>query len=93
MNNSRKDIVRCSWVSNDPLYVEYHDEEWGIPEYNSQKLFQMLCLEGQQAGLSWITILKKRQNYNELFHDFDPYKIILLKDTDVQDLLTNTDQI
>ncbi|XP_045505746.1 DNA-3-methyladenine glycosylase 1-like [Colias croceus] len=88
--NSRKDIVRCSWVSNDPLYVQYHDEEWGIPEYNSQKLFQMLCLEGQQAGLSWITILKKRQNYNELFHNFDPYKIILLKETDVQDLLTNT---
>ncbi|XP_038208943.1 DNA-3-methyladenine glycosylase 1-like [Zerene cesonia] len=87
---SRKDIVRCSWVSNDPLYVEYHDEEWGIPVYNNQKLFQMLCLEGQQAGLSWITILKKRQKYNELFHDFDPYKIILLKETDIQTFLTNT---
>ncbi|MBC8210861.1 MAG: DNA-3-methyladenine glycosylase I [Gammaproteobacteria bacterium] len=66
---------RCSWVSNDPLYQDYHDHEWGIPVYDDQKLFEMLCLEGAQAGLSWITVLKKRQHYRQVFDQFDAAKI------------------
>lgn len=54
---------RCQWVTNDPLYIRYHDEEWGVPQTSSQQLFALLCLEGQQAGLSWITVLKKREAY------------------------------
>lgn len=68
-------VTRCGWLNKDPLYITYHDEEWGVPQYDSQKLFEMLCLEGQQAGLSWITILKKRQHYRKVFEDFDPLKI------------------
>ena len=58
---------RCGWCSDDPLYIAYHDYEWGIPNHNEQHLFEMLCLEGQQAGLSWITVLKKRERYREHF--------------------------
>lgn len=68
-------VKRCGWLNQDPLYIAYHDEEWGVPQYDSQKLFEMLCLEGQQAGLSWITILKKRQHYRDVFHNFDPINI------------------
>lgn len=56
-------MERCGWVSQDPLYIAYHDNEWGVPETDRKKLFEMICLEGQQAGLSWITVLKKRENY------------------------------
>jgi DNA-3-methyladenine glycosylase I len=66
---------RCGWVSDDPLYIEYHDIEWGRPEYDDQKLFEMLCLEGAQAGLSWITVLKKREHYRKVFDNFNPKKI------------------
>lgn len=69
-------VTRCSWVTNDPLYIEYHDEEWGKPEYDPQKLFELLCLEGQQAGLSWITVLKKRQHYRQHFFNFEAQKIV-----------------
>ena len=65
-------MERCGWVSQDPLYIAYHDNEWGVPETDSKKLFEMICLEGQQAGLSWITVLKKRENYRACFHQFDP---------------------
>ena len=65
-------MQRCGWVSQDPLYIEYHDNEWGVAEKNPRKLFEMICLEGQQAGLSWITVLKKRENYRSAFHQFDP---------------------
>ena len=58
---------RCGWCSNDPLYIAYHDEEWGKPEHDEARLFEMLCLEGQQAGLSWITVLKKRESYRQHF--------------------------
>ncbi len=69
-------IIRCDWVpKNDPLYIAYHDDEWGIPEYNDQRLFEMLLLEGAQAGLSWITILRKRENYHRAFDGFDAEKI------------------
>ena len=63
-------MERCGWVSQDPLYIAYHDNEWGVPETDSKKLFEMICLEGQQAGLSWITVLKKRENYRACFHPF-----------------------
>jgi len=67
--------TRCAWVGNDPLYINYHDNEWGIPVYDDQQLFEMLCLEGAQAGLSWITVLKKRPHYRKVFDNFDAYKI------------------
>lgn len=66
---------RCSWCGTDPLYVKYHDEEWGVPVYDDQKLFEFLILEGAQAGLSWITILRRRDNYRKAFGDFDPEKV------------------
>lgn len=68
-------ITRCKWVTADPLYLDYHDREWGVPQHDSRMLFEMLCLEGQQAGLSWITVLKKRACYRTSFHGFDPHKI------------------
>ena len=63
---------RCPWSDSDPLYVAYHDQEWGVPTHDDQKLFEMLTLEGAQAGLSWITILKKRENYRRAFSEFNP---------------------
>lgn len=69
-------MKRCSWVKLDePLYVDYHDQEWGLPIYDDQQLFEMLCLEGAQAGLSWWTILQKREGYREAFDQFDAKKI------------------
>jgi DNA-3-methyladenine glycosylase I len=67
--------ARCAWVSDDPLYVRYHDKEWGVPVHDDRKLFEMLILEGAQAGLSWITVLKKRPHYRKVFDSFDPVKI------------------
>lgn len=63
-------IKRCGWCSNDPLYIAYHDNEWGKPQFDEQTLFEMLCLEGQQAGLSWITVLKKRDAYRQHFFQY-----------------------
>lgn len=85
--SNTKEIVRCSWANKHPLYITYHDEEWGIPVYNDIRLFEMLCLAGQQAGLSWIIILKKRNNYRQLFHKFNPYKIAKMTAADVEKLL------
>jgi DNA-3-methyladenine glycosylase I len=87
MTNNGK--VRCSWVSNDPMYIHYHDNEWGIAQYDSLKLFEKICLEGQQAGLSWITVLKKREEYRRCFFNFDPHKIIQLTTEDIEHLLEN----
>jgi DNA-3-methyladenine glycosylase I len=71
-----KELVRCSWVhQGDPLYVRYHDEEWGVPVHDDRQLFEMIILEGAQAGLSWLTILRKRENYRRAFDRFDPAKI------------------
>jgi len=67
--------VRCSWCGTDPLYVRYHDEEWGVPLHDDRKLFEFLVLEGAQAGLSWITILRKRPAYQKAFDRFDPEKV------------------
>ena len=80
-------MERCGWVSQDPLYIAYHDNEWGVPETDSKKLFEMICLEGQQAGLSWITVLKKRENYRACFHQFDPVKVAAMQDEDVERLV------
>ena len=67
---------RCAWVTNDPLYIAYHDEEWGVPVYDDNKLFEFLILETFQAGLSWITVLRKRENFRAAFDNFDYKKII-----------------
>jgi len=68
-------VRRCEWAGDQAVYISYHDQEWGVPVYNDRKLFEMLILEGAQAGLSWITILNKRQNYKKAFDRFDPEKI------------------
>ena len=81
---------RCAWVNNDPLYIKYHDEKWGIPIYNDTKLFEYLILEGAQAGLSWITILKKRENYRKAYDNFDIRKIANYDDKKVKELMLNT---
>lgn len=70
-----KQINRCHWVTKDPLYITYHDQEWGVPSFDDTYLFEMLVLEGAQAGLSWITILKRRENYRSVFAQFDPEKV------------------
>ena len=81
--------VRCQWAGNDPLYQKYHDEEWGIPVHDDRKLFEMLILEGAQAGLSWITILRKREDYRKAFDNFDVKKIAKYDSKKVKHLLAN----
>jgi len=81
---------RCEWNGNNPLYIAYHDEEWGVPAHDDRHLFEMLLLEGAQAGLSWLTILKKRENYRKSFHSFDPEKVAAYSGRDVQRLLTDS---
>ena len=71
---------RCWWAGNDPDYIAYHDDEWGVPIRDDQLLFEFLCLEGQQAGLSWITVLKKRNHYRKCFKSFDVNKVARLTD-------------
>jgi len=68
-------LRRCDWAGEDPLYVRYHDEEWGVPVHDDQRLFEMLILEGAQAGLSWLTILRKRARYREVYDGFDPARV------------------
>lgn len=80
---------RCGWCGTDPLYITYHDEEWGVPAYEDRHLFEMLVLEGAQAGLSWITILRKRQAYREAFLGFEVAKVAALEDADLNALLQN----
>ena len=80
---------RCLWPGNDDLYIRYHDEEWGVPVHDDRVLFEALCLEGQQAGLSWITVLKKRDNYREAFYNFNIKKVSLMSDDDIFALLLN----
>lgn len=80
-------MKRCDWCGDDPIYIKYHDEEWGIPEYNDRALFEMLCLEGAQAGLSWITVLKKRSHYRKVFHRFSPTKMANMPDSELEMLL------
>jgi DNA-3-methyladenine glycosylase I len=79
--------TRCAWVTEDPLYIDYHDKEWGRPIYDDRLLFEFLILEGAQAGLSWLTVLKKRENYRCAFNQFDPEKIAKYSDRKIQSLL------
>lgn len=81
--------TRCSWCGDDPLYVKYHDEEWGVPVYDDAKLFEFLILETFQAGLSWITVLKKRENFREAFDNFDYKKIANYSEVKYEELLQN----
>lgn len=80
-------IQRCGWVTDDPLYIAYHDHEWGRPVYDDRKLFELLTLEGAQAGLSWITILKRRENYRRAFDNFQPEIISAYDSKKVEQLL------
>ena len=81
------DKSRCEWPGSDPIYVAYHDEEWGVPEYDPRALWEKLILDGFQAGLSWITILRKREAFRVAFVDFDPVKIAAFTEDDVERLL------
>ncbi|HED37528.1 MAG TPA: DNA-3-methyladenine glycosylase I, partial [Ignavibacteria bacterium] len=81
--------IRCDWAGTDPLYIDYHDKEWGVPVHDDRKLFEMLILEGAQAGLSWITILKKRENYRKAFDNFQPEKIAKYNPAKINKLLTD----
>ncbi|MES2906647.1 MAG: DNA-3-methyladenine glycosylase I [Pseudomonadota bacterium] len=80
-------VARCGWPGTDPLYMAYHDEEWGVPEYDSRALFEKLILDGFQAGLSWITILRKRDNFRKAFKNFEPEKIARFTSKDVERLM------
>lgn len=84
-----RQINRCGWLNNDPLYIKYHDEEWGVPVHNDQKMFEFLLLETFQAGLSWFTILKKRENFREAFVQFDYKKIAQFSDQDFERLMND----
>ena len=81
---------RCGWCGDDPLYVGYHDDEWGVPVFDDRKLFEMLVLEGAQAGLSWVTVLRKRENYRRAFDDFAVGKVARYGSQDVERLLADT---
>jgi DNA-3-methyladenine glycosylase I len=80
---------RCKWAGSDPLYLDYHDNEWGIPVHDDRRLFEMLILEGAQAGLSWITILKKREAYRQAFDNFDPHIVSNYSEARLRQLLKN----
>jgi DNA-3-methyladenine glycosylase I len=82
-------INRCSWSASDKLYTEYHDKEWGVPVHDDRLLFEFLILEGAQAGLSWLTILKKRENYRKAFDNFDAEKISRYSRSKIESLLSN----
>lgn len=79
--------TRCGWVNDDPLYIAYHDEEWGVPLHDDRRLFEMLVLEGAQAGLSWYTILRKREGYRRAFDEFDPERVARYDEKKVASLL------
>jgi DNA-3-methyladenine glycosylase I len=81
---------RCPWSTSDQLYIRYHDEEWGLPVHDDRLIFEFLVLEGAQAGLSWLTILKRRENYQEAFDYFDPQRVSQYDETRIAQLLSNT---
>jgi len=87
MTLENPNVTRCQWAGNDPLYIQYHDEEWGVPLYDDDKLFEFLILEGFQAGLSWITILRKRENFRKAFDNFDALKIVKYDAQKVEELM------
>jgi DNA-3-methyladenine glycosylase I len=83
-------MERCNWCGDDPLYVKYHDEEWGVPVHDDRKHFEFLVLEGAQAGLSWITILRRREGYRRAFEGFDPKKVAHFNEERIEALLQDT---
>ena len=87
MTGKKDTKQRCSWAETDPLLAQYHDEEWGVPEYDSRALWELLMLEGFQAGLSWLTVLRKREAFRKAFRRFDPAKVARFTETDIQRLL------
>jgi DNA-3-methyladenine glycosylase I len=93
MTKAKDAIHRCSWAENDPLMRTYHDEEWGVPEYDSRALWESLMLDGFQAGLSWLTILRKREAFRKAFRKFDPKAVARMGERDVARLLENADII
>ncbi len=84
-----KELRRCAWVGNDPLMIAYHDAEWGVPVHDDRKLFEFLVLEGMQAGLSWSTILRKRESFRRAFHGFDPVAVARYKKKEARRLLSD----
>lgn len=80
---------RCSWCGTDPEYIRYHDNEWGIPQHDSRALFEKICLEGFQAGLSWITILRRRAAFRQAFYNFDPERVAVMTEADVERLMND----
>ena len=86
-------MKRCNWVTEDEIYIKYHDEEWGIPKHDDEELFEMLVLESFQAGLSWITILKKRENFKKAFDEFDVLKVSEYGEDKINELLDNKEII
>lgn len=87
--SATKEVIRCGWCGNDPLYIKYHDEEWGKEVTDDDKMFEFLVLESAQAGLSWITILRKREGYRKAFANFDAKKVARFTDADIERLMQN----
>jgi len=83
------EITRCPWPGDDPLYIHYHDEEWGVPTHDDRELFELLVLEGAQAGLSWLTVLRKREAYREAYQGFDPVIVANFDESDFERLMAN----
>lgn len=81
--------IRCQWTGEDPLMIAYHDLEWGVPKYDDRRLFEDLVLDGAQAGLSWMTILRKRENYRQAFDNFDPARVAVYDEAKITELLQN----
>lgn len=89
-----KSVVRCGWVpEGKPDYTDYHDNEWGVPVHDDRRLFEMLILEGAQAGLSWYTILRRREGYRKAFRNFDPVKVAKMSDAELKKVLASADVI
>lgn len=84
------ELIRCGWSASDPVYVEYHDKEWGVPVRNDREQFEFLVLESAQAGLSWLTILKRREGYRRLYEGFDPEKVVRFDEARIQTMLQDT---
>ncbi len=89
MGRVRRDVTRCAWAGSDPVYIGYHDREWGVPCYRDRRLFEFLILEGAQAGLSWSTILAKRAGYRRAFHGFDAVKVAAMTAADRKRLMSD----
>ncbi|MFP4407778.1 MAG: DNA-3-methyladenine glycosylase I [Spirochaetaceae bacterium] len=84
------EVTRCPWCGDDPVYVEYHDKEWGVPVHEERRHFEFILLEGAQAGLSWITVLKRREGYRSCFEGFDPERVAQFREEDIQRLRGDT---